>query len=76
VLAVIAGHVHRATFGLIAGRPAFTAPSTYDEAVLDLVSDQLAFGSRPPGFAVHAFDGGRLVTHVQSIGARLGDAEG
>jgi 3',5'-cyclic AMP phosphodiesterase CpdA len=76
VLAVVAGHVHRSCTTVIAGRPAFTAPSTYDQVVLDFGSDQLVFGTQPPGFAVHVLTDGRLVSHVQPIGRRIDGGEG
>jgi 3',5'-cyclic AMP phosphodiesterase CpdA len=64
VRAVVAGHVHRASVGVIADRPAIIAPSTYAQAMLDFAADRFAFGDDPPAFAVHALVDGALASHV------------
>jgi hypothetical protein len=60
----VAGHVHLASVGVIADRPAITAPSTYVQAILNFAADRFAFGDDPPALAVHALVDGSLVSHV------------
>lgn len=67
VLGLVAGHVHRAIAGLVAGRPAITAPSTYAQLRLDLRAEALEMTSAPAGLLVHALVDGALVTHVEPI---------
>jgi 3',5'-cyclic-AMP phosphodiesterase len=65
VLAILAGHVHRAMTGSIGGRVAITAPSTYLQARLDLVAERLVFAEEePPALAVHTLLDGELVSHI------------
>jgi hypothetical protein len=69
VLGVVAGHVHRAVAGMIAGRPALTAPSTYAQLRLDVsAATRLEMVSAPAGFLVHALVDGELASHVQPVG--------
>lgn len=65
---VVAGHVHRAITGQVAGHPALTAPSTCAQAVLDFVTQELVMSAQPIGFAVHAVVGGELVSHFHALG--------
>jgi 3',5'-cyclic AMP phosphodiesterase CpdA len=67
VRGLVAGHVHRAIVGGLAGRPTLVAPSTYVQARLDLAARTIAFGDDPAGFAVHVLDDGSLVSHVQPV---------
>jgi 3',5'-cyclic-AMP phosphodiesterase len=67
VVGIVAGHVHRTLVAEVAGRPAITVPSTYLQAVLDFVSPEIGMSPDPPGFAVHAWRDGALVSHVQSV---------
>lgn len=68
VLKVVAGHVHRAASTTIAGRPLVTAPSVNFQLDLDFVStERLAVNDDPPGFLIHAFVDGQIVTHVQPV---------
>jgi hypothetical protein len=64
---LVAGHVHRAMTGELAGRAVLTIPSTYVQARLDLASDELTFTAEPAGFAVHAVLDGELVSHIQPV---------
>jgi 3',5'-cyclic-AMP phosphodiesterase len=64
---VVAGHVHRAMAGELAGRPVLTAPSTYVQAKLSFRSDQIQIADEPAGFAVHAVAGGEVASHVQPV---------
>jgi 3',5'-cyclic AMP phosphodiesterase CpdA len=65
---LVAGHMHRAIAASLAGRAVLAAPSTYLQARLDTVSDDLQLVSDPPGFAVHVLVDGELVSHVQPVG--------
>jgi 3',5'-cyclic AMP phosphodiesterase CpdA len=66
VLAFVAGHIHRATTGVVAGRPAITAPSTYLHSRALFDSDRLEFVAATPGFAIHALVDGGLASHIES----------
>jgi 3',5'-cyclic AMP phosphodiesterase CpdA len=66
---VVAGHVHRSVVGELGGRPLVTCPSTYLQARLDLRAEgDIELRSEPPGFLVHAWIDGQLVSHVQPLG--------
>ncbi|MFT3863066.1 MAG: phosphodiesterase [Solirubrobacterales bacterium] len=67
VLAVVAGHVHRPIVAELAGRPVVSASSTYLQATLDFTAGRIKMRPDPPGFAIHAFHDGSLVTHLQSV---------
>lgn len=67
VLRLVAGHMHRTFTGQLGGRPVLGVPSTYAQALLDFQSAELQITGEPPGFAVHAFAGGELVSHVQPV---------
>ncbi|HTR76064.1 MAG TPA: phosphodiesterase [Solirubrobacterales bacterium] len=67
VALVVAGHVHRAIVGELAGRPVLTVPSTYLQSALDFAAARITMRPDPPGYAVHALQGGALVSHVQSF---------
>ena len=66
---VICGHVHRTVFGEIGGRPLLACPSTYLQARLDLrVPGEIELRPETAGFALHAWLGDQLVSHVQPLG--------
>jgi Icc protein len=67
VLGLVAGHVHRAIVGSLAGRPVLSAPSTYLQARLAIGAERIEFADGPRGFAVHALLGGALSLHVQPV---------
>lgn len=67
VLRIVAGHVHRAMVGEVAGRAVLTVPSTHRQSRLDFSSSEFGLNDDPPGFAVHAFHDGELTSHVQPI---------
>lgn len=67
VRGLIAGHLHHATFGQLAGRPVLAAPSSYVQVKLDLGMTDLEIASEPPGFAVHTLAAGQLVSYIQPI---------
>jgi Icc protein len=76
--AVIARHghvvrIHRAIVASAYGTIVTVAPSVAHQLTLDLRQAQRAtFSLEPPGFLLHRFDSGALVTHV----ATFGDYEG
>lgn len=70
VLAVVGGHVHRASTAMVGGRPFVSAPSVNFQLSLDLAGDSLEVNDEPPGFLIHVLVDGRLVSHVQPV-ARL-----
>lgn len=70
---VAAGHVHRATLTMFAGRPATICPAPNHAVALDLEARfPPSFAVEPPAFHLHVWlagDGfGRLVTHSVPIG--------
>jgi Icc protein len=67
VLRIVAGHVHRAMTGNLAGRAVLTVPSTYVQGRLSFNSDELETVPEPPGFGVHALLYGELASHVQPV---------
>ena len=67
VVGLIAGHVHRAITGSLAGRPVVTIPSTYAQLQLDLTRTDLPMAAAPVAFALHLVVGGRLVSHVETL---------
>jgi 3',5'-cyclic AMP phosphodiesterase CpdA len=64
---ILAGHVHRACYGELAGRPVLVAPSTYAELALDFGSDHIRAVAAPPGYVVHALRDRELVSHVEAV---------
>ena len=70
VQAVSCGHAHTTMVSSFAGRPVLLCPSTNSAVLLDLrARDDLPFNVAPLplGFAVHTFEAGRLVSHVQPV---------
>lgn len=66
---IIAGHVHRAISGELAGRRVLSAPSTYVGFALDFVTDQLDDVPAPPGYVLHVLRDGQLASHVHVVSA-------
>jgi 3',5'-cyclic-AMP phosphodiesterase len=65
---VIAGHVHRAVTGELAGRAVFVVPSTYAQGRLSFNAQEIEVSAaEPAGFAVHALLDGELASHVQPV---------
>ena len=60
---VIAGHVHRAAFGVLGGCGVVTCPSTHWQAKLEIGADEFTMADEPPAFAVHTAS----VSHIQPI---------
>jgi 3',5'-cyclic AMP phosphodiesterase CpdA len=67
VVLIVAGHVHRAISGELAGRRVLSAPSTYIGFELDLVAEQINDVPTPPGYVVHVLRDGALASHVVSL---------
>jgi 3',5'-cyclic AMP phosphodiesterase CpdA len=66
---VACGHLHRAIQCRFAGTLAMTAPSTAHQIAFDLDADApAAWRAEPPGFVVHVWQGGALVSHVVASG--------
>lgn len=66
--AIVCGHLHRTISATVGGRRALTAPSPAHQVALDLTADgPSAFRMEPPGYLLHAFVEGRLVSHTASI---------
>jgi 3',5'-cyclic-AMP phosphodiesterase len=66
---IVGGHVHRAITAELGGRSVLAAPSTYVQARLDFGAGEIELSADdPPGFAVHAWLDGELISHVQPIG--------
>ena len=69
VTLIVAGHVHRAISGELAGRRVLSAPSTYVGFALDFVTDQIDDVPAPPGYVVHVLRDGELTSHVHIVSA-------
>jgi 3',5'-cyclic-AMP phosphodiesterase len=65
---LVAGHMHRPITADLAGRAVLAAPSTYMQARLDLLSEELQLVPEPAGFAVHVLRDDEVISHVQSVG--------
>ena len=73
MVGIIAGHVHRAIATTYAGKPLVVCPSTAPQVALDLTPiDPEAPDGRPmiiadhPYYALHWWDGARLVSHIDT----------
>lgn len=67
VALILAGHVHRAIAGELAGRRILSAPSTYTGFALDFVAEQIDDVPTPPGYVVHVLADGVLASHVHLL---------
>jgi 3',5'-cyclic-AMP phosphodiesterase len=61
---IAGGHVHRTISAALGGRSVLAAPSTYVQSALDFTTEEIAFSADPPGFVLHAWLDGELVSHV------------
>ena len=69
IQAVLCGHLHRNIQTLVGGRRVLTSVSPAHQVALDLRQDApSAFGMEPPGFMLHRWSGGQLVSHAAVIG--------
>jgi Icc protein len=67
---VVAGHIHRAMAGELAGRAVLTVPSTYVQGLLSFRSGEIRLAAEPAGFGVHALLDGEIASHVQPVTAQ------
>ena len=66
---IICGHLHRSITTRFAGTVASTCPSPAHQVALDIDSEAAdCFVMEPPGFHLHWWSSGRLVSHVAVIG--------
>lgn len=66
---VLCGHLHRTIHAVVGGRSVLTSPSTAHQVALDLREQApSAFRMEPPGFMLHRWADGVLVSHVANIG--------
>jgi len=75
VVALVAGHLHRPVFARFAGTALIVCPSTAPQVALDVdgIDPEQPDGrpmivADPPGFALHLWNGGNLVTHFDIAG--------
>lgn len=67
---VLCGHIHRSIQTLAAGRLVSVCPSTAHQVTLDLGAEPSEggfFEMEPPGFQIHLWQGGRMVTHTALV---------
>ena len=67
---LIAGHVHRAAFGVVGGCGVVTCPSTHLQAPFEIPGpppDELRLVPEIPGFVLHVLLDGDVTSHVQPI---------
>jgi 3',5'-cyclic AMP phosphodiesterase CpdA len=66
---ILCGHLHRTIRADIGGRTALTCPSPAHQVALDIDPDAPSrFTMEPPGFMLHWWNDGRLISHAASIG--------
>ncbi len=64
VIGMVAGHLHRTIHGTFAGIPVTVATSTCYAVDLDIRDEAPGqFTNEPPGFVLHRWSGGTLVSH-------------
>jgi Icc protein len=64
---IVAGHLHLPIGAELRQRSILVAPSTYVQAELDFGADEIRLSAEPPGFAVHAWLDGELVSYVLTV---------
>jgi 3',5'-cyclic-AMP phosphodiesterase len=67
VVRVVAGHVHRATFGTLGACGVVAAPAAFLEARLEIGGTILDLVEAAPGFALHVALGDECASHVQRV---------
>lgn len=66
---ILCGHLHRSIHARVGGRPTLTCPSPAHQVALDLRAEAPScFRMEPPGFMLHRWEAGNLVSHVAAIG--------
>jgi 3',5'-cyclic AMP phosphodiesterase CpdA len=69
IQAILCGHVHRPTYTRVGGRPAMICPSPAHQVALDLRPEGAsAFRLEPPGYMLHRWQDGQLVSHTAVLG--------
>jgi 3',5'-cyclic-AMP phosphodiesterase len=69
VQAILCGHVHRQIFATVGGRAAMICPGTSHQVSLDLRPEApSAFCLEPPGYMLHRWQDGQLVSHTVVLG--------
>lgn len=67
---ILCGHVHRVIRAQVGGRAAMICPSPAHQVALDLTADgPSAFALEPPGYMLHRWQDGQLVSHVAVLGS-------
>jgi 3',5'-cyclic AMP phosphodiesterase CpdA len=70
---VLCGHLHRTIHAQIGGRAVLTCPSTAHQVELGLAPDAPSnFIMEPPGFMLHRWQDGQMVSHLAAIGNYAG----
>jgi len=70
---ILCGHLHRSIHARVGGRSVLTCPSPAHQVALDLRDDAPScFRMEPPGFMLHRWRDGLLVSHVAAIGDHAG----
>lgn len=73
VQAVLCGHLHRTIQAVVGGRRVTTCPSPAHQVALDLRPDgPSAFRLEPPGYMLHLWRDGALVSHTAVLGEHAG----
>jgi 3',5'-cyclic AMP phosphodiesterase CpdA len=73
IVGILCGHLHRTIQSLVGGRQTLTAPSPAHQVTLDLRTDgPSSFSMEPPGYLLHWWNSGRLVSHAAVIGEYAG----
>lgn len=73
VQAILCGHLHRTIQAVVGGRRATTCPSPAHQVALDLRPDgPSAFRMEPPGYMLHLWRDGVLVSHTAVLGEHAG----
>lgn len=70
VLRVLCGHIHRSIQTMVGGRLVTVCPSTAHQVNLDLAAEPSAgafFEMEPPGFQLHLYRDGTMVTHTALV---------
>lgn len=74
VRAIIAGHVHRSIHAQLGSVPVIVCPSTAAAVALDLTpvdpehpDGRAMIADEPAGYALHRWDGERLVSHLETV---------
>ncbi len=66
---ILCGHLHRTIHARVGGRAVLTSPSPAHQVALDLRDDAPSrFRMEPPGFMLHRWSDGQLISHVAPIG--------